>query len=110
MKQINDKTWVYVFVRTDLPVEQQMVQSNHASLEAGLEFGRKSNEISSLIVLQVPDKQSLEEAMQFVESKGIRCIDFHEPDWDYGLTAFGSEPVTLEQRKIFRNWKLWRLK
>lgn len=30
--------YVYVMVREDLPLPQQLVQSNHATLEAGLRF------------------------------------------------------------------------
>lgn len=108
MMQIDDKTWVYVFIRSDLPIEQQIVQSCHAALEAGHSFDRKSNEPSSLIMLQIPNKEKLEAAMNRTVDSGIRCEPFYEPDWDYGFTAFATEPITKDQRKTFSKYKLWK--
>ena len=98
-----------MFIRTDLPIQQQMVQSNHAALEAGIFFGNKEqNEPSSLIVIAVKTQAKLEKAMKDVESKGIKLLPFYEPDWDYGLTAFGTEPLTQEQRVSLKRYQLWR--
>lgn len=108
MSQIAEKTWVYVFIRTDLPIEQQIVQACHAALEAGHSFDRKSSEPSSLIILQIPNKEKLEVAMQRTIDRGIRCEAFYEPDWDYGFTSFATEPITLDQRKTFSKYKLWK--
>lgn len=33
---------------------------------------------------------------------------FYEPDWDYGLTAFTTRPVTAEERAEFRKYQLFR--
>lgn len=106
--QIDEHVWTYVFIRTDLPIEQQIVQACHAALEAGHSFERISNEPSSLIMLQVPNKEKLEVAMARTVERGIRCEPFHEPDWDYGLTAFATEPITVDQRKVFNKYKLWK--
>lgn len=108
MMQINDKTWCYVFIRTDLPIEQQIVQACHAALEAGHTFPRKSNDPSSLIMLQIPNKEKLEVALKRTNDRGIRTKSFYEPDWDYGFTSFATEPITLDQRKTFSKYKLWK--
>lgn len=108
MKQIEEHVWNYVFVRTDIPVEQQMVQAAHAALEAGIKFGKVSVEPASVIILQVPNKEKLEEAMKYTIESGISCEMFYEPDWDYGNTAFGTEPITFDRRKIFKKYKLWK--
>lgn len=100
---------MYVFVRTDLPIQQQMVQSNHAALEAGIFFGDKEqDEPSSLIVIAVKNQAKLEKAMKDVEAKGIKLIPFEEPSWDYGLTAFGTEPLTQEERVLLKRYQLWK--
>ena len=110
MLQINKpKTWVYVFVRTDIPVQQQLVQSNHAALEAGIFLGDKDqNEPSSLIVIAVKNQTKLEQAIKDVESKGIKLVPFIEPSWDYGLTAFATEPLTQERRVLLKRYQLWK--
>lgn len=103
------KTWVYVFIRTDLPLQQQLVQSNHSALESGIYFGDKDqNEPSSLIVIAVKNKQKLEKAMKFVEEQNIRLVPFYEPSWDYGLTSFSTEPLTQDQRVLLKRFQLWK--
>lgn len=108
MMQIEEHTWNYVFIRTDLPVEQQIVQACHAAIEAGHTFEKLSNHPASLIMLQVPNKEKLEIAMKRTIERGIRCQEFLEPDWDYGLTAFATEQITADKRKTFSKYKLWK--
>lgn len=108
MQQVKEKTWVYVFIRKDLPIEQILVQSAHAALESGIHLKHdKENEPSSLIVLQVKNKEQLEKAYEDIGSHGINLVKFDEPDWDYGFTSFASEPVTMDQRKIFKKYRLF---
>lgn len=108
MTQIDNKKHVYVFVRTDLPIQQQIVQSNHAAYEAGIFLGDKEQaEPASLIVIAVKNKAKLEKAMLDLQSKGINLIPFEEPAWDYGLTAFGTEPLTQDRRILLKRYQLW---
>lgn len=86
-----------------------MVQSNHAALEAGIFFGDKEqNEPSSLIVIAVKNKAKLEKVLLDLQSKDIKNIPFYEPDWEYGLTAIGTEPLTQEQRVLLKRYQLWK--
>lgn len=102
------KTYVYVFVRTDLPLQQQMVQASHAALESGIVFGAKSNEPSSLIMLAVKDKEALLNAEEHCLHQGIETEMFFEPDWEYGFTAFATEPLTQEKRHHLKGFPLWK--
>ena len=86
-----------------------MVQSNHAALEAGIFLGDQTqDEPSSLIVIAVKNRTKLEKAMKDLEEKGIKHTPFYEPDWEYGLTAIGTEPLTQEQRVLLKRYQLWR--
>lgn len=85
-----------------------MVQAAHAALEAGIKYGRLSVDPASVIILQVPNKEKLEAALRHTQECGIACDMFFEPDWDYGHTAFGTEPLTAERRKVFKKFKLWK--
>lgn len=103
---MSEKKYVYVVVRTDLSLPQQLVQAAHAAHEAGL-LAEPSAEPSSLIALQVPNKSSLEKALSKL-NEHVRCVPFYEPDNNEGLTAFASEPIPPEQRKIFSKYQLWK--
>lgn len=86
-----------------------MVQSNHAALEVGIFLGDQTqHEPSSLIVIAVKNQAKLEKAMKDLESKGIKFVPFYEPSWEYGLTAFGTEPLTQEQRVLLKRYQLWK--
>lgn len=85
-----------------------MVQASHAALEAGIVFGSGSEEPSSLIVLGVDDQSQLNEAFESVRAKGIDCEMFFEPDWEYGNTAFGTQPIPNAKRKLLKGYSLWK--
>ena len=86
-----------------------MVQSNHAALEAGIFLGDQAQEEpSSLIIIAVKNQAKLEKAMQDLEEKGIKFVPFYEPSWEYGLTAFGTEPLTQDQRILLKRYQLWK--
>lgn len=103
------KYYTYVFVRTDIPVEQIIVQSCHAALEAGIKFGTKSNTPNSLIVIGVKNKYQLEKAYNHITDK-FKTEKFYEPSWDYGFTAFATESIQDLDRSCLKKYQLWRHK
>lgn len=96
----------YLFVRTDLPIHTQLVQACHAGIEAGKHFCRDPD-IDSLVVLQVQDEHALLACCQYVADQGIARVLFREPDLGDSATAFCTEPVGGEQRRVFRRFRLW---
>lgn len=93
------KPYTYVLIRLDIPLEQQMVQSCHAALEAGFAFEAPAV-TSSLIVCTVPDQAALLEARERLARYGIRSQVFFEPSWEMGHSALASEPI-FERKKRF---------
>ena len=89
-----------------MPLEQILVQSNHASHEGALKYPYTSTEPNSLIVIGVKNKAALEKALE--RYAHFDPTPFYEPDWDYGLTAFTTRPVTAEERAEFRKYQLFR--
>lgn len=104
------KRTMYVFVRTDLPLAQQMVQAAHAAAEAGRSFYRPEHGIASLIVLAVPNLAALYQAGRRLELHGIAHDMFFEPDWDTGHSAIGTRPLADAERPLLRNYPLWKAK
>lgn len=109
------KTYCYTFIRSDLPLEQQIVQAAHATLEAGLRAGQAGinpKETSSLILLSVPNEDKLLTAHEKISQAGIDCALFYEPDSDLGYepgyTAFATLPITSENRHHFKRYKLFK--
>ena len=98
---------MYTFIRTDMDIEHQLVQACHSGIEAGSSF-KKSGEIPFLILLSIRDSEHLHEAERLIEKHGIRYHKFFEPDNDLGHTSITTEPIDVDQKKIFSNYKLWR--
>ena len=47
-----------MFLRTDIPLAQQLVQASHAALEAGLKDNHTYQQTSSIIIFQIPDEET----------------------------------------------------
>jgi len=102
------KPYTYVLIRTDIPLEQQMVQACHAALEAGHAFSAPA-QTSSLIVCTVPNREALLEARARLARHGIQSEMFFEPSWEMGHSALGTEAITnRKQRFVMSKYPLWR--
>lgn len=95
-------TWLYVFIRTDLPVTQQAVQAAHSVFEAAKNY---IGEHPSFVFLAVENGKKLEQVF-----KDYQGYPFYETYADWGLTAFAVGPVTAEERYKFKDFPLWRAK
>lgn len=105
--QIDKKTYCYIFLRTDISLAQQIVQSNHAAHEAGLKTKERYTEPTSIVLIQIPDRETLEQEFEKIQSLGIECASFYEPYDDMGMTAFSTLPIGEEDRHHFKNYNLW---
>lgn len=93
-------------VRTDLSIPQQLCQAVHAAHESGIKFGNPDH-ITSVVICGVPNEGSLISELEKTESKGIKTILFREPDINNQATAFATEPITSNSRKVFSKLNLW---
>ena len=100
-------SYIYSFVRTDLPVEHQLVQLAHAAYEAGKKFQDRLG-ISNLVLLAARDESEIQEISDYLYLEDINHVTFFEPDYNHGLTALCTEPIVDEaKRKKFRRWRLY---
>ena len=74
-----------------------------------MESGSKFNipECCHMVLLGVKNQEELLQAANFIVSKDINYAIFFEPDDDMQYTAFCTEPITGDQRKAFRKYKMW---
>lgn len=98
---------MYIFVRTDISLEQQLVQAAHAALEAGFKFEKPKN-TAFLVLIAVKNQETLLKTADFLEKSGVKSVLFFEPDNNMGYSALGTEPVDENNRRPFRKFKLWK--
>ena len=107
--------YIYVFVRKDIPIWAQVVQTGHACLEAGRLFNQDFGvHMPSLVLLRVENEWDLMWAHRICGNAGIRSFVFWEPDRkslggeDPGHTALCTEPLTSDEwKKTFEDFELW---
>ena len=95
-----------MFIRTDLPIEQQIVQAAHAALEAGRDLENPKS-ISHLILLKVDSQDDLIKVSEDLTQLNIRYRMFYEPDDDRGYTSIATEPI-YDRTPYFFKHSLYR--
>jgi hypothetical protein len=93
-------------VRQDISIPQQLVQASHAAHESGL-ANSASNAANSIIIFGTKNKEELESLLEQFRPQ-LDCYPFFEPYKDTGLTAFATNPISEENRHLFKNFKLWK--
>lgn len=102
---------MYIFVRLDISVPQQAVQSCHAAIECANCFGLKDlPDHPSVIILGVKNEAKLQQARRFLIENQIQHVHFYEADMDDQLTALACEPISGDRRKLFRKFQLLKSK
>lgn len=89
------KYYTYIFVRTDLSQEQQVVQSAHVALELGYIFGAigvNPNDLN-FVVCSAKDEFELKEFEDFFNMYHVETTSFIEPDQNNTVTAFATFPI-----------------
>jgi hypothetical protein len=97
---------VYVFVRQDIPIQHQMVQSNHAVLTVSSAVAIDG--IPNIILIGVPDVPALNRAKAKLIAHGIDHSEWVEPDMDLGFTAMATVPLSVEEKIPLAHYRLWR--
>ena len=95
-------------MRQDIPLAQQIVQSNHASIEAARRIPTESKDIPYVVLVGVPDKSALFRVERKLRDAGVEHSVFYEPDNNMGLSALATAPLPQEQRRLLSNYRLWR--
>jgi hypothetical protein len=103
------KPYIYVLIRKDISIAQQLVQVGHAAREAALAFPAAPDEpIASIIVCEVPDREALLEASERLTGYGVEHSVFFEPDFGMGESALATRSVfQKKERYVFRKYPLY---
>lgn len=97
--------YVYLFVRQDLPIQHQIVQSNHAThMMASI---RPEECVPNIVLIGVPDLNALLRVAQKLRANQIPHYEWVEPDFDLGFTSIATAPITGEKRQVLKNYRLY---
>lgn len=97
-----------VVIRTDLPIERQMVQACHAASMAGHRFGGWQDD-TRMALLAVNGPDELMRACDRLDRLGIDYHLFHEPDHGIGYSALACAPIAWKKaRAALPRLPLWR--
>ena len=95
-------------MRTDLKLEDQLVQATHSALEAGFLF-EKPDVVSNIVLLQVANRTELLDLYNRLKDNDIQATLFLEPDLNLEFTALCTEPIyDKKQRNVLAKYRLWR--
>lgn len=104
--QAEKQQYVYVLVRTDLSFPQIAVQASHAAIEATRRFIPPQSQHPHLVLLSVPDEQSLLSAYDYFLYNKIDSALFKEPDIGNQATALATELISGKRRRFFSDFNL----
>jgi hypothetical protein len=66
--------------------------------------------IPSTVVIGVPNQKALHRVIKKLTKQNIKFEQFHEPDWDYGLTAIATVPMCWSEAQPLHDYSIWREK
>lgn len=107
--------YCYVFVRTDIPLADQMVQIGHVCHRAGVEYG-EDVALASIVLVGVRNLDALCDAMAHLDRNMIAMVFVKESDpvepggEPMGITAACTEPLDPGQRAGLRRFECYRPK
>ena len=104
----SSEKYVYIFVRQDLPVVHQIVQTNHASWQMSSRYGDES--VPNIVLIGVADVTELHMACRLLLENQIPHWRWSEPEEDlgFGFTAIATAPIAGAQRACLVHFKTWK--
>ena len=104
------KSYIYTFIREDIPPAQKIVQLGHACHEAGkLLHHAEHKHTSSLILLSAENEAELLDIAARIDRAGIDYYIFYEPDNDMRYSALCTRPIlSKRERSFFKKWNLYK--
>ena len=97
------RQYMYVFVRRDLSLPQQIVQASHASAKIGEDYHSDTN----IVLFDSTNELSLKETADYLKHNEIKFNMFYEPDVDE-FTSIATEPLLGDKRKLLNKFRLYK--
>jgi hypothetical protein len=101
--QEDDTSYIYLFVRQDLSVPQQIVQTAHAVEQ--LKFVRPEGGLNHMVLIGAKDENQLSDFYMELYMGGLNPVMFYEPDIDQN-TSIAVGPLIGEIREKLKKYRL----
>lgn len=107
--QSSSQPKLYILVRNDIPVPDQMAQACHAAEVHGITYANKPwpwgkrHGLTTTVVVSVPSAQQLEVWYRKINQACLDHIEFCEPDMNNQVTAIACRTDS----NIFSGLPLW---
>jgi len=101
-RKIKVMEYTYCFIRKDIPIHAQIIQTAHACLQSD-----KPKTVNSIILFEVKNEEHLIKVNEYLKDRGLKTYMFFEPDDDMGYTSLATEPLHGEDRTIMSRFRLW---
>lgn len=103
------KDYMYIAIRRDLSMPQQVVQSCHAAIEASKRYHEADQDRfkhPSVISIEVKNEEALQKFKEHAERHGFSNKEFREPAMNNQLTSVAVYPVSETYRHYFKKFQL----
>jgi hypothetical protein len=101
-RKVKVMEYTYCFIRKDIPLHAQIIQTAHACLQSD-----KPKSINSIVLFEVKNEEHLVKTNEYLKSHGLKTYMFYEPDYDMGYTSIATEPLSGEDREVCKRFKMW---
>lgn len=101
-----DDRFVYVFIRQDIALADQLVQAMHAvfnMVACRREYGEPN-----IVLIGIPNEKSLNRVLLKLQQCQLPHFAWREPDLAIGFTAIATSPLDSQQKQSLCNYRLWR--
>lgn len=99
-----DDKYIYVFVRQDLALVDQVVSVGHACFHLGL--FRTGDGLPSIVAIGVPHTKAMDRVKAKLIAKQLPHYDWEDPDFKAGVTAIAVGPLSRFDKEALANYRL----
>jgi len=100
--------YFYIFVRQDVPLEQQIIQTNHATQQMMEKFPVAKDFIPYTVLIGLPNAVWMDSVIRHLKNLNIDHVAFLDTDFDFGVAATVTVPLEDDQRQALRHYPLYR--
>lgn len=94
-------------MRQDIPVVQQIIQTNHATFEM-TRYYTKGSEVPYIVLIGVPGEQELYDVIKFLKKSEIFHAEFVDNDFDFKMAAVVTVPLDEDKQVLLKHYPLWK--
>ena len=99
--------YMYLFIREDLSIPQQIIQTAHAVDELNKKIRQHGTNTNFMVLFSSKSEKELFTISEWLKDNDIVHEMFFEPDIQ-AYTAIATQPIRGESRELFKNFRLKR--